>query len=138
MEHESVSVVFEQVLRESYGPEGEKWWREGEKWWRFYPDGVLGFQAGPKGGIFEVTCGLGEIRHDADLDQVYADIRQRNEKLPADSLAQLLERDNYFWAESRVALDGLSPETIKRMIDACITLANSDAARALSAIYHVW
>lgn len=133
MTPEQMSEAFERVLAD-LGLDPATC-RQGDGWWRFYPDD-LPFQGGIHTRDFRISCSLGEIDSDADLDAVYRDIDARNAELT--DVARFVERDNYLWVAAAAPFHVLDPQLMRAMVDACIALARTDAAATLRARYRQW
>lgn len=109
--------------------------REGEDWWRFEVEG-LRFQGGVHTFDFRVLCTLCELGSEVDLDRLYADMQARNEELGAP--ARLIEQDNYLHVRAIAPHAVMTAERMRGMIEACATVARSDAAASLRSRYRAW
>lgn len=109
--------------------------REGDDWWRFTVDG-LGFQGGVHTFDFRVLCTLCELDAAVALDRLYADMQARNEELGAP--ARLIEQDNYLHVRAMAPHAVMTAERMRAMIEACTTVARSDAAASLRSRYRAW
>ena len=106
-------------------------------WWSFPLDGRT-VQGGVHHEDVRIIVEVSDVDVDADVDALYADIAARNEALPASASVRYVEEDGYVNVRGLIPLPDVTPEGLRALLRACMSLAGSDSAVALGAKYRSW